>query len=123
MFKYCDESHFPVGVIRSPLFSSVHDVVNVIPTGKTNISMAKKGTSASRAVVVAVCFTLVSCLAYSSTLKMETKCSSKTSLDFQQCTQLYIPEDRTLQLERCSSTAKIAYKHGLGALTTGCTRQ
>jgi hypothetical protein len=40
--------------------------------------------------------TLVSCAAYSSTLKMEAICSSETS-DFQQTTRLYIPEDRTLQ--------------------------
>jgi hypothetical protein len=30
-----------------------------------------------------VCFALVSCMAYSSTLKMEAKCSSETSVDFQ----------------------------------------
>jgi hypothetical protein len=43
-------------------------------------------------------FTLVSCLAYSSTLKMEAKCSSETSVDFQRTTRHYIPEDRTLQI-------------------------
>jgi hypothetical protein len=41
-------------------------------------------------------FTLVSCSAHSSTLKMETICSSETSVDFQQNTRRYIPEDRTL---------------------------
>jgi hypothetical protein len=44
----------------------------------------------------AACFILVSCLPYSSTLKMEATCSSKTSLDFQQATWCYIPEYRTL---------------------------
>jgi hypothetical protein len=39
---------------------------------------------------------LVSCLAYSSTLKMESICSSKMLVDVQQTTQRYIPEDRTL---------------------------
>jgi hypothetical protein len=41
-------------------------------------------------------FTLVSCLAYSSTLKMEAKCSSETSVEFQRTTRRYIPEDNTL---------------------------
>jgi hypothetical protein len=36
-------------------------------------------------------FTLVSCLAYSSTLKMEVTCSSETWVDFQRTTQHYIP--------------------------------
>jgi hypothetical protein len=43
----------------------------------------------------AACFTLVSCLAYTSTLKMEETCSSETSVDFQQTTLSNIPEDRT----------------------------
>jgi hypothetical protein len=46
--------------------------------------------------LIDTCFALVSCLAYSSTLNMEAICSSETSLDFQWTTQLYIPEDRTL---------------------------
>jgi hypothetical protein len=41
-------------------------------------------------------FTLVSCSAYSSTLKMEATCSSETSNDFQRITRRYIPEDSTL---------------------------
>jgi hypothetical protein len=40
-------------------------------------------------------FTLISCLPYSSTLKIEAKCSSETSVDFKQATQPYIPEHRT----------------------------
>jgi hypothetical protein len=42
------------------------------------------------------CFMLLSCLAYSGTMNMEATCSSKTSVDFHQITQGYIPEDRTL---------------------------
>jgi hypothetical protein len=41
-------------------------------------------------------FMIVSCLAYSSTLKMEARCSSETSVDFQRTTRRYIPEDGTL---------------------------
>jgi hypothetical protein len=46
---------------------------------------------------------LVSCLAYSSTLKMEATCSSETSVDFQQATLHYIPEDRTLHTHLCEN--------------------
>jgi hypothetical protein len=40
--------------------------------------------------------TLVSCLAYSSTLKIEATCSSETSVHFQWTTWHYISEHRTL---------------------------
>jgi hypothetical protein len=40
-------------------------------------------------------FTLVSCLTYSMTLKMEATYSSKTSVDSEQTTQHYAPEDMT----------------------------
>jgi hypothetical protein len=36
-------------------------------------------------------FTLVSCSAYPSTLKMEAICSSETSVDFQLTTRRYMP--------------------------------
>jgi hypothetical protein len=45
---------------------------------------------------LATCFTLVSCMTYSSTLKTGVTCSSKTSVDLQWTTQHYIPEDRIL---------------------------
>jgi hypothetical protein len=44
-------------------------------------------------------FTLVSCLAYSSTLKIEETWSSETSVDFQRTTWRYIREDGTLQVK------------------------
>jgi hypothetical protein len=40
---------------------------------------------------------LVSCLAYSSTLKVKATCSSETSVDFQWSIQPYIAGDETLQ--------------------------
>jgi hypothetical protein len=46
---------------------------------------------------VASCFLLVSLVAYSSNLKMESVRSSETSVDFYRLTRLYIPEDTTLQ--------------------------
>jgi hypothetical protein len=46
--------------------------------------------------LLAIWTKLVSCLAYSSTLKMEATCSSETSVDFQRTTRRYIPEVRTL---------------------------
>jgi hypothetical protein len=49
------------------------------------------------------CFMLVSCLAYSSIMKMEAKCSSETSVDFQRTTRRYITEDITLPNNRCEN--------------------
>jgi hypothetical protein len=43
-------------------------------------------------------FTLVSCLTYSSTLKMEATCSSETSVDYQWTIRRYMPEEITLQI-------------------------
>jgi hypothetical protein len=42
------------------------------------------------------CFTLVSNMSHSSTLKMEATYSSETSVDIQWTIWRYIPEDRTL---------------------------
>jgi hypothetical protein len=42
------------------------------------------------------CFTLVFCLAHSSTLKMERHVPPKRHFTFQRTTRRYIPEDRTL---------------------------
>jgi hypothetical protein len=42
---------------------------------------------------------MISCLAYSSTVKMEATCSSQTSADIQRTTPRYIPEDRTIEDE------------------------
>jgi hypothetical protein len=55
--------------------------------------------------LLAVCFMLVTCLAYPSTLKMEAIYSSEMSVDVHQTTRPSIPESKTLQ-RRCSySTA------------------
>jgi hypothetical protein len=54
-----------------------------------------QGWRTSKALL-ATSFMLVSCLAYFSALNMEVTCFSKTSVDFQQNTLYYIPEDRTL---------------------------
>jgi hypothetical protein len=51
---------------------------------------------------------LVSCLAYSSTLKMEATCSFETSLDIQQSTLHYILENRTLLNHRSEN---LRFKH------------
>jgi hypothetical protein len=48
-------------------------------------------------------FTLLSCSAYSSTMKMEAMCSSETSVDFQRAIRRYIPKDRTLHNHRCEN--------------------
>jgi hypothetical protein len=46
---------------------------------------------------------VVSCSAYSSTLKMEAICSFETSVEFQRTTRRYIPEDSTLHNHRCET--------------------
>jgi hypothetical protein len=46
-------------------------------------------------------FTLVSCSSYSSSLKMETICSSETSVDLQRTVQRYIPENSTHLKDWC----------------------
>jgi hypothetical protein len=46
--------------------------------------------------LLATCITLVSCLTYSSTMKIVETCSSETSINFQRSTRCYIPEDRIL---------------------------
>jgi hypothetical protein len=48
-------------------------------------------------------FTLVSCLAYALTLKMEATRSSETPVDFQLITCHCIPEDRSIHIRRCDS--------------------
>jgi hypothetical protein len=52
---------------------------------------------------IRTCFKLVSCLAYSSTLKTEATFSSETSADFQWTSWRYIPEDRTIHNYRCET--------------------
>jgi hypothetical protein len=53
--------------------------------------------------LLAVCFMLVSCLAYSSTLKMEVTRFPETSVDFQRTTRPYILKDKTLYNHRCEN--------------------
>jgi hypothetical protein len=51
--------------------------------------------------LLATCFTLVSRLDYSSTLKMEAICFSETSVVSQRSIRRYITGDRTLHNNRC----------------------
>jgi hypothetical protein len=53
--------------------------------------------------LLALCFTLLSCMAYSPIQKMEATCSSETSVNLQRSTRRYIPEDRTLHNHRCDT--------------------
>jgi hypothetical protein len=53
--------------------------------------------------LISTCFTLIYCLAYNLTLKMNAKYSSEMSVEFQQTTWRYIPEDRTLHNHRCEN--------------------
>jgi hypothetical protein len=53
--------------------------------------------------LLATCFMLVSCLAYSSALKIEPTCFSYKSVDFQWTTWHYMPEDRTHHNHGCEN--------------------
>jgi hypothetical protein len=57
----------------------------------------------SAVTLIATCFTLVSCSAYSLTLNTEVIFSSETSVCFQRITWRYIPVDRTLHNYRCEN--------------------
>jgi hypothetical protein len=59
--------------------------------------------AASRTTLLAACYMLVSCLAYSSALRMEATYSSGKYVDFHRTTRLYIREDRNLQQRNCDS--------------------
>jgi hypothetical protein len=52
-------------------------------------------------VILPTSFRLISCLTYSSTVKMEAACSSETSVDFQHTTWCYIQENITIQAYDC----------------------
>jgi hypothetical protein len=54
-------------------------------------------------------FTLVSCFAYSSTIKIEATCSSETSVDSQWTTRQYIQENKILHIGNCLLLFKISY--------------
>jgi hypothetical protein len=53
--------------------------------------------------LLATCFDLVSCLAYSFTMKMEATCFSRTSVDFQWTRQHDFSEDRILHNHCCGN--------------------
>jgi hypothetical protein len=53
-------------------------------------------------MLLATCFSVVSCLAYCSTLNVET-CSSEKLVAFQRTTRCYIPQDRSLHNHRCEN--------------------
>jgi hypothetical protein len=53
--------------------------------------------------LLGTCFMLVSCMAYSSTLKMEVTCSSETLVHVPLNTECHIPEDRTIHNHRCEN--------------------
>jgi hypothetical protein len=81
----------------------------------TPCSPMKVGRSFGRCLkMLAARFTMDSCLAYSSTLKMEATCSSEMSVAFQRTTRRYIPEDRTLHNHRCENLKSYKSKFRLG---------
>jgi hypothetical protein len=67
-------------------------------------------------------FMLVSSLAYPSTLKIETICSSENSIDFRRNTHRYISEDGTFKITAMRTVRMMAegYKLGL-CIFSSCT--
>jgi hypothetical protein len=71
------------------------------PTFRRNISSPSSESTNKSNKKQVPCFTLVSSLVYSSTLKMEVICFFffKTAVDFQRSSRHYIPEQRPLRFE------------------------
>jgi hypothetical protein len=67
-------------------------------------------------------FTLVSCLAYSSTLKIKAAYSSETSVDFQRNKWCYIPEGRTVFFLEIPLNIILPYTPRLESLVGVATR-
>jgi hypothetical protein len=53
--------------------------------------------------MLAICFIVVYCLAYSSTLKKEATYSTETLVDFQRTTRRHIPQYRAFHIHRCEN--------------------
>jgi hypothetical protein len=63
---------------------------------KANQADQARSKQKAEPVLLAACFSLVSWMAYSSTLKIGAICSSEMLVDLNRTTQFYIPEDGTL---------------------------
>jgi hypothetical protein len=85
--------------IQENFFKVTHLLVHyVFPPLRLNVMRMLPNMLKVNRALFAACFMWASSLAYSSTVKMEVAYSSKTSVDFQQTTLHYIPEDRTLKI-------------------------
>jgi hypothetical protein len=67
-----------VSCLRSLCYTTVFSIQNGVQRSENSSSE------------FATCFTLISCLAYCSTLKTEVTCSCEMSIDFQRTTELFI---------------------------------
>jgi hypothetical protein len=79
------------------------------PMFRRNISPSSSGSKSKPSkkpvwsMKLATCFMLVSCLAYSSTLKMKATYSSEMSVSFQRTAWRHIPAERTLRNYLCEN--------------------
>jgi hypothetical protein len=64
--------------------------------GRAGLGRAGQGRAGQSRAEVATYLTLVSCSAYSLSLKMKVICSFEASVDFQQTTWNFIPKDRSV---------------------------
>jgi hypothetical protein len=80
-------TYIPVEEFRLLRYNAVHSV-EIQPTFRRNMSGPFSGSEnkpskkLTESVLLATCSMLASCLAHSSTLKIEAICSSETSVDF-----------------------------------------
>jgi hypothetical protein len=85
--RYVEFEVVRVVVIMSSIFCDV----NQFSPLKIRGTFRRKISPPSSGLLLLFCFMLISCLAHSSTLKIEEICSSTTSVVFQRSTRRYIP--------------------------------
>jgi hypothetical protein len=89
-------------ILRNRLRISSSTFFNITPCSPLKFNRLLEEHVAFMALLAA-CFMLVSCLAYSSALKLEATWFSETLVEFQRTTCRYIPEDRILHSHGCEN--------------------
>jgi hypothetical protein len=84
---------------------------------RRNLSPPSSGSKNKPTALLTACFMQIFFwLTYSLTLKMEVRCSSETSVDFQWTTWRYIPKGRALHNHHCENLKSYIYVFFGGSL-------